>query len=598
MKSMHFKLFWRYAVLVFTILAACGILLYHIWGKELRSSAANELQADCDNISTVLDTQMEQMDQLSKRILNSEEIPTLFLQDNYSDKPKAYYNKRNFSEKLFEIIRLSFDHLELNMFDISGRYIFVGDTSKFEYLDKEKIQDIPWVDDVLAAYGKKVILATRLPELNLTEEPVISLCRAFAPENPRNETAVLELQMEYDYLSKKIFHAIHNQKEKKKVFVYQEDGRRIYPCEEIPKETETIIGRYLKNSDEEQQSLYQVSEKKGHSAIFTKKTSDYTGWTVFVAEEEKDLFAAFYQFRQWITVISALVLITVLVVTNRIAVSLSTPIQRLERTICSLELDHLEDLELPEYKNNFRELDSLYRSFAQMKINLENSLQNVVAAKTMAVDAQMLALQSQMNPHFLYNTLASISVLAEDKEYEKVVKICDDLSMLLRYISSGVSRSVPFSQELEHTQAYINLIKIKYEERILFTLKIEPEMEKVRVPKLIVQPLVENCVKYGLEVEPPWKITVKAYIENEYWNIRVQDNGTGFTKEYLKKFREESMQIKNGEQKLLMLEISGMGLLNLYTRLWLLYGEEMIFEIGNHREGGAEIRIGGIIRQL
>lgn len=593
MRSMHFKLFWRYAALIFTILSACGILLYYIWGNEFQSKAEEELQADCDNICTLLDTQMEQVDELSKRILNSEEIQKLFLEDNYSKGPEAYYHRREFSEKLFEIIRLSFDHMELNMFDDSGRYVFVGDISKFEYRDPSEFRSVPWISDTLGAYGKKVLLPTRLPELNDAGEPVLSLCRAFAPENPRKETAVLELQLNYSYLCGKITNAIHNQQEEKKVFVYQQDGQRIYPYEHVSEQADDAVRAYLQSTEKEKGEPYNTIKKQGESAVFAAKTSPFTGWTVFVAENEKDLFASFYQFRQWIFWGCILVLVLVMVVTNRIAVSLSTPIQKLENTICSLDLDHLEELELPEYKNNVRELDSLYHSFAEMKTNLENSLQSAVAARTIAVDAQMLALQSQMNPHFLYNTLASISVLAEDGQNDKVVKICDDLSLMLRYVSSSVSRSVPFQQELKHTQCYMNLIKIKYEERIQFTLEIEEDMLSVPVPKLIVQPLVENCVKYGLEVEPPWRIKIAGYIENDVWNIVVRDNGTGFDEKYLQIFQKEADKISRSKNKIPMLEINGMGLLNLYTRLQLLYGEKMIFEIGNDPEGGAKIRIGG-----
>lgn len=595
MKSMHFKLFWRYAVLVFSILVAFGILLYYMGGKEFRTNAASELQADCDNISTVLDTQMEKMDQLSKRILNSEELQKLFLEDNYSKEEAAYFHKRAFSETLFEIIRLSFDHMELNMFDISGRYIFVGDTSRFFMKDPDEIRAISWTEKVLSAYGKKVILPTRIPELNETEIPVISLCRAFAPENPTEETAVLELQLDYSYLSRTLEKAIHNQKDKKKIFIYQADGQCIYPYQEVSEETDIFIRSYLEKKTENGSGLERVEGLGSSSIVFVSNTSPYTGWTVLVAENDRDLFAAFYQFRLWIAVISVIVLVLMMMLTNRIAVSLSTPIQKLEKAICTLDLDNLEEMKLPEYRNNFRELDSLYRSFDQMKRNLENSLQNAVSARAMAADAQILALQSQMNPHFLYNTLASISVLAEDGEDEKVVRICEDLSLLLRYISSGFSRKVPLVQELEHTRSYINLIKIKYEERIQFHLDVEQDMLEIQVPKLSVQPLVENCVKYGLEVQPPWIIIIRGYVENGFWNIVIKDNGTGFTEEYLKGFEQEARRISGGQEEFPKLEVNGMGLLNLYTRLWLLYGEDMIFEIGNSKFGGAEIRIGGTI---
>lgn len=227
-----------------------------------------------------------------------------------------------------------------------------------------------------------------------------------------------------------------------------------------------------------------------------------------------------------------------------------------------------------------------------MQTKLQLSLEDVVSARTLAIEAKMLALQSQMNPHFLYNTLSSISILAEENENDKIIKMCADLSLLLRYISSGTYRSVRLEQEIEHTVSYINLIKVKYEERIEFFIQIDEALNQIKVPKLIIQPLVENSVKYGLEVEPPWVITVQGYIKENNWYIQVRDNGTGFTSEYLDSFHQQVKSI-TAENNLPDLNINGMGLLNLYTRLWLIYKESMVFSIGNCSDGGALVTIGG-----
>ena len=298
-----------------------------------------------------------------------------------------------------------------------------------------------------------------------------------------------------------------------------------------------------------------------------------------------------------IIIVSLLGLVLMLILTNRIAAGISNPIRNLEKTVCSLDLNNLNDLKLPEYRNSIREVSSLYHSFSEMTGKLKNSLQTTIEAQTQAVNARMLALQAQMNPHFLYNTLSSISILAEEGEDEKVIKICDDLSLLLRYISSGTGNMASIEDEIRHTESYMNLIKVKYEERIVFKLEIPDEMKKIKTPKLMLQPLVENSVKYGLNVTPPWIIEIYGECRKECWRIQVKDNGTGFTEEYLKNFREEIKGISDKNRPIPELEVNGMGILNLYLRLWLLYGEQMIFEIGNHPEGGAQITIGGPMDQ-
>lgn len=598
MKSLHFKLFWKYAVLVSILCFVFIVLLYNILGNEFRSNAQSELQADCDNISTILDTQIDQMDQLSKRIVDSRQLRALFLEDNYSGSEESFYHKNDFSDALFDIIRLSFDHLKLNMFDIYGRYIHVGDTSIFEKKDIEEIMDVSWVEETLDAYGKKVLVFPRIPELNELSVPVFSLCRAFAPETPTRETAILELQMEYSYIERLLSDAIHNQKDKKKLYIYNEEGECFFPYgQEIPEKTDAYIRELVKNEDTGQTGLQRTVDQNNRPVLFAFKASSLTEWTVIVAEAEEDLLSPFYEFQQMIIGISILGIVLMLGITNRIAASLSNPIKKLEKTVCSLDLNRLEESKLPEYKDNIQELTSLYESFDKMKENLQSSLQNTIEARTQAVNAKMLALQSQMNPHFLYNTLSSISILAEDGENEKVVKMCEDLSMLLRYIASGNSAMVTIEEELKHTISYMNLIKVKYEERIQFRLEIEDKMKEIKVPKLMIQPLVENSVKYGLNVTPPWIIGIYGICKDGYWYLEVKDNGTGFSDEYLDNFRKEAKGISDENRPIPELEVNGMGILNLYLRLWLLYGDKMFFEIGNHAFGGAQITIGGPLEQ-
>lgn len=593
MKSLHFKLLWRYAALILSIIIIFMVFLYFIWGNTLRANATGELLADCDNICTLLDTELDQLDQLSKRIVSSNQLQALFVKDIYSDTAGAYYGRMAFSDTLFEIIRLSFNHMELNMFDVSGRYVHVGMTSSFEKRTESPLDVVPWGQQVLDAYGKKVILPAHFPELNTTDEAMISLCRAFSPENPTRETAILELQLQYPYICQRIEDAIHNEKEKKKIFVYNQEQELIYPYgETIPEQTKTYIADVLTHPESYTDMPSTARTLENKPVLFTHKTSDFTKWTVFVAESEEDLFFSFYQFRTLIIAVTLVVLLLTLFITNQIATSVSAPLQKLEQYARTLTLDNLDTFELPKYKNSFRELTSLYCSFGQMKSNLQKSLKDVVSAHTMAVDAQMLALQSQMNPHFLYNTLASISILAEEGDDAKISQVCDDLSLLLRYISSGSARNVKLEQEIEHTVSYINLIKIKYEERIQFHLDIDSSLMSLQVPKLIVQPLVENCVKYGLEVDPPWVITISGYIQNSFWMIQVQDTGSGFSPEYLDEFYQKSAGLK-ADNPISDLNINGLGLMNLYIRLHLLYKDQMVFKLENPPEGGARVTIGG-----
>lgn len=596
MKSLHSKLFFRYAALIFPIIVIFMVILYIILGNTLQKNATSELQADCDNISTLLDTQMEQIDELSKRIVSSDPLHSYLVRDLYSHDIDSYNNKLAFSTTLFDIIKLSFNHMSLNIADIEGHYIYVGNNSIFSIRDPESFHEISWFNPTLLAYGKKKILPPHIPELNSSETPVVSLCRAFSPDDTMNQTAVLELQLEYSYLDKKIKNALHNQKEIKHIYVYDSGGTLVYPYEARPPQNLKKRMLELARSPESAplSTIYQTRDNA--STLFACHASDFTNWTVFVTAEESKIFAPFYQFRTLLITASFLLLILLLFITWQIANKMTIPLKKLEQTAHALTFDNLSSYELPDYKSTFKELDSLYRSFEQMQQNLQESLQDAISAHTMAADAKMLALQSQMNPHFLYNTLASISILAEDGENEQAVKMCDSLSVLLRYMSSNSSMDVALWQELEHLRSYIYLIKVKYGERIQFHINMDDSLSPIKVPRLLIQPLVENCIKYALNVDPPWVIHITGYIKDSCWVIQVKDNGSGFPPDFLDSFHKKVLEI-DWKKPLPELSINGMGILNLYMRLFLKYKQDLIFSLDNLPGNGACVTIGGPLTQ-
>ena len=592
MKSLHSKLFFRYAALIFPIIVIFMVILYIILGNTLQKNATSELQADCDNISTLLDTQMEQIDELSKRIVSSDPLHSYLVRDLYSHDIDSYNNKLAFSPTLFDIIKLSFNHMSLNIADIEGHYIYVGNNSIFSIRDPKSYREISWFNPTLLAYGKKKILPPHLPELNSSETPVVSLCRAFSPDDTMNQTAVLELQLEYSYLDKKIKNALHNQREIKHIYVYDSGGTRVYPYEARPPQNleKRMLELARSSESDSQTTIYQTRDNA--STLFACHASDFTNWTVFVTAEESKIFAPFYQFRTLLITASFLLLILLLFITWQIANKMTIPLKKLEQTAHALTFDNLSSYELPDYKSTFRELDSLYHSFEQMQQNLQDSLQDAISAHTMAADAKMLALQSQMNPHFLYNTLASISILAEDGENEQAVKMCDSLSVLLRYMSSNSSMGVALWQELEHLRSYIYLIKVKYGERIQFHINMDDSLSPIKVPRLLIQPLVENCIKYALNVDPPWVIHITGYIKDSCWIIQVKDNGSGFPPDFLDSFHKKVLEI-DWKKPLPELSINGMGILNLYMRLFLKYKQDLIFSLDNLPGKGACVTIGG-----
>lgn len=186
--------------------------------------------------------------------------------------------------------------------------------------------------------------------------------------------------------------------------------------------------------------------------------------------------------------------------------------------------------------------------------------------------AKLQALQSQMNPHFLFNTLHTISALMH-KDVEAADRMVMKLSELLRLaLDNTDTHEVPLSQELDFLKRYLEIEQTRFRERLNVEMKIEPETLQARVPNLVLQPLVENAIRHGVERHArPGRIVLRAHRENGQLQLEVQDNGAGLPAG--KPLRE------------------GIGLTNTRTRLEQLYGAAQKFELKNVETGGLLARV-------
>ena len=144
-----------------------------------------------------------------------------------------------------------------------------------------------------------------------------------------------------------------------------------------------------------------------------------------------------------------------------------------------------------------------------------------------------------------------------------------------------------------HAKDYLDCMKMRYGDDLEYEIRIPDEMMEIKIPKLCLQLIVENSVKYTTKnVKAPWRISVEGRVTGIYWEISVKDNGKGFTDEDLEEINKKIAYI-NETDLLPELEINGMGLMNIYIRFKTLYHGKHIFRVSNIAEGGALVTIGG-----
>ena len=230
------------------------------------------------------------------------------------------------------------------------------------------------------------------------------------------------------------------------------------------------------------------------------------------------------------------------------------------------------------------ELESV---FNEMMLRLRDTAANNLALREGFLQAQLSALQAQINPHFIYNTLNIISAKSMESGNFDVIEICDQFAQLLRYSTDTRSRTAAMTEEIENTRNYLLLAKARYEDNLEYAIDVPENLGEITVPKLTLQPLVENAMIHGFNGKNVLrKLSVTGRIEDGYLILEIRDNGTGFAPETLQKLRTAIQEIESGT---LSVESSGghIGLVN--TCLRLHYYSQGKMHIAIRNDNGAVI---------
>lgn len=204
--------------------------------------------------------------------------------------------------------------------------------------------------------------------------------------------------------------------------------------------------------------------------------------------------------------------------------------------------------------------------------------------------ARLETLRMQLNPHFLFNTLNATSVLALKGERDKVVTMLTRLSDLLRTVLEGSAQVVPLAEEVDLLARYLEIERVRFEDRLTVRVEIAPDVLAAEVPVLVLQPLAENAIRHGVSRRPgPGRVEVRGRAENGRLVIEVEDSGPGFIRDNGPGFAAPASS---------KAQAGGLGLANTRERLAQLYGDAADLEISEAAGGGGLVRLALPLRTL
>ncbi|MBD3920633.1 sensor histidine kinase [Paenibacillus sp. PR3] len=320
-----------------------------------------------------------------------------------------------------------------------------------------------------------------------------------------------------------------------------------------------------------------IFEQRANDLIVAAKAKE-VGWTFISRTPNSNLNVEFNQTRHFFLIVVSILVLVSIAIASFIARTITMPLKRLIQEMRQVEIGNFRGVVHP--KSTYEEIDILVSSFNQMVYRMDDLIQREKETSAREKQAQLQALQSQVNPHFLYNTLNMIYWLLDEQENDKLARIVLSLSHMFQYSSEWKDNSSStLGGELEQIQHYLTIIEARLEDRLTADIAVAPEWLDVPLPKMTLQPIIENAVKHGLEPSPrPGLLTVCAQAEGQQLHITIADNGVGMAPAALQQLQLALSQPPAEEEEGEATKRSGtgrkgIGIANVHHRLVLMHGE-------------------------
>lgn len=301
---------------------------------------------------------------------------------------------------------------------------------------------------------------------------------------------------------------------------------------------------------------------RGSERAVVVKTVGYTGWKIVSVVPATELAAPYNQLRAFMMIVITLAVF--LIVFGNIIISkiVTDPIHHLEDSLKSIEDGRLEAEEV--YIGGSHEIRHLGRTIRSLVVQMHDLMDERVKEQKEKRKSELNALQAQINPHFLYNTLDSIVWMIEAEKYPEAISMITSLASLFRISLSKGNNIITIRDEITHARNYLSIQKVRYKNKFEANIDIDPKIEDCVTIKLIIQPLIENAIYHAVgDLDDEGAIDIKGYEKDGDIYIEVRDNGMGIPEDVLENLLTERTK-STGKG-------SGIGLWNINQRINLYF---------------------------
>lgn len=584
--SMKRKLVSSYFVFIFFPLLIVGVFAYNISEASIKNEVSKYVSELLQQVNSNIDLSLTELDRMTVSIISDPGVQKILQKDKSRPVLEALSDDEFVSGRISAVSSLQ-PYIEgLYIFSYNGEvYMYKGSHNSMrpDYI----FTSAKWFKTMKSLKQKILLLPTHLQDGIIVEgkpKKVFSYIREISDTTTGKSIGYILVDVNSDIFRNILdnlditnYHEIFIVNNNKTI-IYDSNTEYISMQFRSPYISRLLVektGSIMENVD-------------GSPMLVTFNTSSDTQWTVASVIPESVLFKNISTLKYFIilTIIFCLTLAFILAVL--LSGNITRPISRLRAHMKKAESGNF-DISVPvESKDEVGELSS---SFNQMLLQIRQLISKVYKADILKKEAELNALQAQINPHFLYNTLQIMDVIAEAEGIEVISATCQSLSDIFRYSINRGKEVVRISDEIAHVQNYVYIQKLRFEEKFKVVYDIDEEVTDYQIVKLILQPIVENVLVHGMDYKKSCcTIKIRGKKLDNVIILTVEDDGTGMDTPQLEALRASL------SEEIVHAEVVGsgknsIGIKNVNARIKLYYGEQFGLSIESGKGRGTSVKV-------
>jgi len=588
------RLLLTYSLLIFLLVVVMGIGFFLYTTSLFEDNARNSYSLVADKILEQFEGQFRSMEFFETNLVSDiqfkSSLDTLGSLDRTNPLNSILLNEAViYLQRSLLTYSTAKNFYAVNVFNNQGDFFssnFMDHASVGGVTDTLKTLD--WAPRAVELSGKRLLLPPYDDPWKVTNpKKVFGLVR-YMPGS-RGDLGFIEVQNSYELLE----HIFKVPDPKfARVAAWTEAGELFYQSTAL-NEAETKAYRQAASEPRVEGSAFPRNALTGREELLLSRTSSETGLTLVLALDRAILVRPLFVTASLTGWIGLLLLAVSMLYNWYSSRQLTQPLRLISKRMEATELENLPNAQALDHPND--EIRALNDAFQRLKERLDDSIQEEIHTRTLGVQTQLDSLQAQVNPHFLYNILTVLANKGLELGDKEIGEICGGIASMLRYSTSTVERSATLKDEVRHMETYLGLMKTRFEDRLSYSISVDPEILAATLPKIVLQQIVENSINHGFRtIARPMEISLMGWKDDANWVLEFLDNGQGFAPEELTKqtlaLTETIRRLDAGEWRE-GLSIGGLGLRNTYGRLHLFFGGKVTWSMENRPEGGARVRI-------